>query len=179
LPYRYGHSTLLTRQLISKLDTWESPGFAAISASQKERCNGTENDISGSNIDVDIDPASVNSNEPKRDEHLRNPDLLDVERFPSMHFRSTTVSRSSADPALVAGELTIHGVTRPVEFRVTELSPATKDPWGNVRLAAAATAKISRKDFGLVWNPLLETGGVLVGDDVFIDLDVEFVRSAE
>lgn len=135
-----------------------------------------ENDISGSSIDVDIDPASVNSNEPKRDEHLRNPDLLDVERFPSMHFRSSGVSRSSADPAVVAGELTIHGVSRPVELTVTEISPTTKDPWGNTRFAAAANARISRRDFGLTWNPLLETGGVLVGDDVFIDLDVEFIK---
>jgi len=133
--------------------------------------------ISESSIDVEIDAASVNSNEPKRDEHLRNADLLDVERFPSMHFRSTGVSRSSADSALVAGELTIHGVTRQVELRVTEISPATKDPWGNIRFAASANTKVSRKDFGLIWNPLLETGGVLVGDEVFIDLDVEFTKT--
>jgi polyisoprenoid-binding protein YceI len=138
-----------------------------------------EGKISESSIDVDIDAASVYSNEPKRDEHLRNADLLDVERFPSMHFRSTRVSRSSVDSALVAGELTIHGVTRPVELRVTEISPATKDPWGNIRFAASATTKISRKEFGLTWNPLLETGGVLVGDEVFIDLDVEFIRPAK
>jgi polyisoprenoid-binding protein YceI len=145
----------------------------------KGRLQWDEHNISGSNIDVDIDPASVNSNEPKRDEHLRNPDLLDVERFPLMHFRSTSVSRSSSDQALVSGELTIHGVTRPVELKVTEISPATKDPWGNIRFAATANTKFSRRDFGLTWNPVLEAGGVLVGDDVFVDLDVEFTRSGE
>ena len=84
--------------------------------------------------------------------------------------------RASDGNVVVTGDLTIRGATRPLELRVTEISAATKDPWGNMRIAASATAKISRKDFGLTWNKALEAGGVLVGDEVVIDLDAEFVR---
>ena len=138
-----------------------------------------EDKIEESYIEVEIDPASVISTEPKRDEHLRNADFFDVERFPSIHFRSTKISKASADTALVAGELTIRGVTRPVELDVTEISPATEDPSGNICFGASAATKINREDFGLTWNKTLETGGLLVGDDVYIDLDVEFIRQAD
>jgi polyisoprenoid-binding protein YceI len=136
-----------------------------------------ENNIEESRVEVEIDSSSVYSSEPKRDQHLRGDEFLDVERFPSMHFQSTHISRLCSDTALVVGDLTIRGVCRPVELRVTEISPETQDPWGDVILAATATARVNRKEFGLTWNTTLETGGVLVGDEILIDLDVEFVRA--
>jgi polyisoprenoid-binding protein YceI len=137
-----------------------------------------EHNITESRIEIDIDSCSVNSSEPQRDAHLRNEDFLDVQRFPLIHFQSTHISRGPGDALAVAGELTIHGVTRPVVLEVSEISPATRDPWGGVRIAASASAKVSRKDFGLTWNKVLETGGLLVGDEIFIDLDVEFVKAS-
>ena len=95
-----------------------------------------------------------------------------------MRFQSTHISRLSRDTALVAEDLTIHGVCRPVELRVTEISAPTQDPSGNVVIAASATARLSRKDFGLTWNKVLEAGGFMVGDEILIDLDVEFVRAS-
>ena len=104
--------------------------------------------------------------------------FLDVERFPSMHFQSTLFSRSSADQLVVIGELTMHGVSRSIELPVTEMSRPVRDPWGNLRLAASATAKLNRKEFGLTWNTVLEAGGFLVGDEIFIDIDIEFLEAA-
>src|SRR5580704_1440794 len=102
------------------------------------KLNWNENKIEESRVEVDIDPSSVYSSEPKRDEHLRNADFLDVERFPSIHFQSTRVSRFSRDTTLVAGDLTLHGVSRPVELRVTEISAEAKDPSGNMVVGVSA-----------------------------------------
>jgi polyisoprenoid-binding protein YceI len=129
-----------------------------------------------SSIEADIDSASVNSGEPTRDAHLRNAEFFDVERFPSIQFRSTKIARSSNDAAIVSGDLTMHGVTRPVELTVTDISPEIEESAGHMRFAASANATISRKEFGLTWNKALETGGVLVGDQIIIELDIEFVR---
>jgi polyisoprenoid-binding protein YceI len=137
-----------------------------------------ESKIEESQVEVEIDSSSVYSSEPKRDQHLRNADFLDVERFPSMRFQSTHISRPSRDIALVAGDLTLHGVCRPVELRITGFSAATQDPSGNIILGASATVTVNRKEFGLTWNTVLETGGLLVGEDILIDLDVEFVKVA-
>lgn len=139
--------------------------------------NWNENKIEESRVEVEIDPSSVYSSEPKRDDHLRNADFLDVERFPSIHFQSTHVSRLSRDTALVVGDLTLHGVCRPVELRVTEISAAAKDPSGNIVIGASAIAKLNRKEFGLTWNKVLEAGGFLIGDEIVIDLDIEFVKA--
>jgi polyisoprenoid-binding protein YceI len=130
-----------------------------------------------SEIDIEIDTSSIHTRDEKRDAHLRSPDFLDTERHPLLTFRSTKVEKAGVDALRVQGDLTIHGVTRIVELDVDSTSPATKDPWGNVRMAASASTVISRKDFGLTWNAALETGGVLVGDEVTIDLDVQFVKS--
>jgi len=100
-----------------------------------------------------------------------------VEKFPALLFRSTKVSRKAQDELTVAGELTIHGVTRPATFTVEGPSEAAKDPWGNHRIGLSGTTKINRKDFGLTWNTALETGGILVGDEVTITLDVQFVKA--
>ncbi len=137
-----------------------------------------KDNLAESRVEVDIDPASVNSGEEDRDTHLRNADFFDVERYPSIHFQSTGISGSSGNP-VVTGNLTIRSVTRPVEVKVSEISEPTPDPWGGVRIAVTASVRINRKDFGLTWNKVLETGGSLVGDDVFIDLDIEFVSKAK
>ena len=134
-------------------------------------------DITQSEIDIEIDTSCIHTRDEKRDAHLRSPDFLDTERHPLLTFRSTKVEKAGVDALRVQGDLTIHGVTRNVELDVDSISPATKDPWGNVRMGASASTVISRKDFGLTWNAALETGGVLVGDEVTIDLDVQFVKS--
>jgi polyisoprenoid-binding protein YceI len=130
-----------------------------------------------SEIDIEIDTSSIHTRDEQRDAHLRSPDFLDTEHHPLLTFRSTKIAQEGVDTFRVQGDLTIHGVTRNVELDVDSVSPATKDPWGNVRLAASASTVISRKDFGLTWNAALETGGVLVGDEITVDLDVQFVKS--
>lgn len=132
-------------------------------------------DPSDSAIDVEIEAASINSRDEQRDGHLRSADFLDVEQFPTLRYRSTGVRQDGSDWA-VDGELTVKGVTRPVPLSVT-FDGAASDPWGNTRAVFSATAKINREDFGLTWNQALETGGVLVGKDVQITIEVETIKS--
>ena len=129
-----------------------------------------------SRVDVEIDAASIDTRLAARDEHLRSPDFLDAAGHPVLTFRSTRVAPSREGLA-VTGELTIRGVTREVTLDVTGLTPAQTDPWGGVRRGASATARIHRKDFGLVWNSVVEGGGVLVGDEVTIQLEVELIEA--
>jgi polyisoprenoid-binding protein YceI len=136
-----------------------------------------ESDLTRSRLDVSIDAASINTREPQRDGHLKSADFFDVEKFPTLTFKSNSIARTGEGELTVAGDLTIHGVTRPVTFAVEGPTPAGKDPWGNTRIGASATAKINRKDYGLTWNAALETGGILVGDEVAITLDVQFVKA--
>lgn len=136
-----------------------------------------DGDILHSSVEASIDAASINTREPQRDAHLKSADFFDVEKFPTLTFKSTRLSRNSRGELEVTGDLTIHGVTRKVVFEVEGPSSPAKDPWGNVRLGLSATTKINRKDFGLTWNTALETGGILVGDDVTITLDVQFVKA--
>jgi polyisoprenoid-binding protein YceI len=126
-------------------------------------------------ISVEIETASIDTSEVKRDDHLRSAEFFDVKKFPKMTFVSTAVERAGAGYK-VTGDLTLHGVTKPVVLTVDSLAPETKDPWGGFRRGAHATAKINRKDFGLTWNKGLETGGVVVGDDITIDLEIELVK---
>src|SRR6266849_6816460 len=134
-------------------------------------------DITKSRVEASIDAATINTREPQRDAHLKSADFLDVEKFPTLSFKSTQVSKRGEVELAVQGELTIHGVTHQVVFDVEGPSAPMKDPWGNTRIGLSAITHINRKDFGLTWNSALETGGVLVGDDVAITLDVEFVKS--
>jgi len=136
-----------------------------------------EANLTNSDVEVTIDVASITTRDPQRDAHLKSPDFLDVEKFPTLSFKSTRVSRVNGGELAVAGDLTIHGVTRDVVFAVEGPTPPAKDPWGNTRIGVSATTKIDRKDFGLLWNAALETGGILVGDDVTITLDVQFVKA--
>lgn len=127
------------------------------------------------NISVQIETASINTREEKRDAHLRSADFFDVEKFPKITFNSQSLEKSK-DGYIVIGDLNIHGVTQKVSLEMETPSEEVKDPWGNLRIAVAGKTKIKRKDFGLTWNAALETGGVLVGDDVTITLDVQFVK---
>lgn len=136
-----------------------------------------EANVEGSRIEATIDATSINTREPQRDAHLKSADFFDVDKFPTLTFQSTRV-KSTGDGELAAGgDLTIHGVTRPVVFQVEGPTAPAKDPWGNTRIGLSATTKINRKDFGLTWNSALETGGILVGDEVTITLDVQFVKA--
>lgn len=136
-----------------------------------------EADVARSTVEASIDITSLNTREPQRDAHLKSADFFDVEKFPTLSFKSTHITRNSAGELQVTGDLTIHGVTRSVVLALESLSEPAKDPWGNVRIGLAATTKINRKDFDLTWNAALETGGVLVGDEVAISLDVQFIRA--
>ena len=136
-----------------------------------------EADISKSHVEASIDAASIDTREPDRDTHLRSADFLDVEKFPTLTFTSTRVTPNGKADLEVEGDLTIHGVTRKVTFAVEGPSEPGKDPWGNTRIGLSATTKFNRKDFGLTWNAALETGGILVGDEVTITLDVQAVKA--
>jgi polyisoprenoid-binding protein YceI len=133
-------------------------------------------DPTRSSVEVTIDAASFNSRDEQRDAHVRSADFLDVERYPELTFRSTGV-RPAGDRWVVAGDLTIHGVTRTVELD-TEFEGAIDDPFGMERIAFSAVTEIDRTDFGLTWNQALETGGLIVGKNVKITIEVEAVRPA-
>lgn len=130
-----------------------------------------------SSVDVTIDAASIDTRDETRDGHLRSPDFLDVETHPTITFRSTEVTRTGSGQFTARGELTVHGVTRTVDLDVTYEGVA-QDPWGNQRFGLTATTEVDREDFGLTWNQALETGGVLVGKAVTIEIEAEAVRKA-
>lgn len=136
-----------------------------------------DQDVTKSQVEASIPAASINTREPDRDTHLKSADFLDVEKFPTLTFASTNITRTGEGELEVEGDLTIHGVKRRVVFAVEGPTPPGKDPWGNTRIGWTATTKINRKDFGLNWNAALETGGILVGDDVTLTLDVEAVKA--
>ena len=129
-------------------------------------------------VEASIEAASINTREPQRDTHLKSADFFDVEKYPTLNFQSKEVQPLSDGQFRIQGDLTIHGVTKSVLLEVEGLSQELKDPWGNPRLGLSASTRIKRKEFGLTWNAALEAGGVLVGDDVTITLDVQFVRQA-
>ena len=135
-----------------------------------------EADVTKSSADITIDTGSINTRVAKRDEHLRSPDFLDAAKYPAITFKSKRVEKSGSGTLKMTGDLTIHGVTKEVSLTVEGPTPAIKDMQGNARVGGQATTKISRKDFGLAWNKALETGGVVVGDEVEITIDVEIYR---
>jgi polyisoprenoid-binding protein YceI len=135
-----------------------------------------DNDRANLKIDLTIDAASVNTGHAKRDEHLRASDFFDVAKYPTITFVSKKVAKDGPDKLKVVGDLTIHGVTREVTVDVEGPTQEIKDPWGNLRRGATATTRINRKDFGLTWNRALETGGVVVGEDVDIFVEIELIK---
>ena len=146
------------------------------------KVNGTvqldDKDISKSTVEVTIDAASVDTRVADRDKDLRSDHFFDVAKYPTITFKSKKVEQAGAGKLKVTGDLTIHGITKEVVLDVDGLSPAVKDPWGNQRAAASATTKINRQDFGVKWNATMDNGGVVVGDDVNITIDVELVQKA-
>ena len=135
-----------------------------------------ESDVTKSTADITIEAASINTRVAKRDEHLRSPDFLDVAKYPAITFKSKKVEKAGDGRLKVTGDLTIKGVTREAVLDVEGPTPAIKDPQGNTRVGGSATTKINRKDFGLTWQKVLEAGGVTVGDDVDITIDLEIFR---
>jgi polyisoprenoid-binding protein YceI len=136
-----------------------------------------DGDLTRSTIEVAIDAASIDTGTPQRDGHLRSPDFLDAERFPVLRFKSARIEKAGGDRYRVVGNLTIRDVAREVVLDV-EYGGRAKDPWGNDRVGFIAKTSFDRKEFGLAWNQVLEAGGVLVGDRIDIDLEVQGVRAA-
>lgn len=126
-------------------------------------------------IEASINTASVNTNHEKRDAHLRNADFFDVEKYPTMTYKMKSYKKTG-DGYTALGDLTLHGVTKEITL-VGSFNGVTKDPWGNTRAGFTAEGKVNRKDFGMVWNKALDTGGVVVGDEVQIRLDIECIKS--
>jgi polyisoprenoid-binding protein YceI len=127
-------------------------------------------------VEASVDVASIDTREPRRDAHLKSADFFDVQKFPAMTFRSKRVEAAGAGRLKLVGDLTMHGVTREVTLDVEGPTPEIKDARGGGRIGAVATARISRKEFGMSWNRAIEAGGVVVGDEVAITIDVELVR---
>jgi polyisoprenoid-binding protein YceI len=136
-----------------------------------------DKDVTKSTVEVTIDVASVNTHEPKRDGHLKSPDFFDVAKFPTATFKSTKVQKAGKK-LKVTGDLTLHGVTKPVVLEVEGPSPATKTPFGTTVRGVHATGKIDRKDFEIGWNKVLDNGGVLVGNEVTLEFNAELTEKA-
>lgn len=137
-----------------------------------------KNDLGKTSAEATIEAGSINTRESQRDTHLRSPDFFDVEKFPFLTFKSKTITGSLDGDLKVTGDLTIKGITKPVTLDVEGPTAELKDPYGNLKIGLSATTKIKRKEFGLTWNVALEAGGVLVGDDVTITLDLQFVKES-
>ena len=136
-----------------------------------------EGDPTQSSIEASAAVSTLNTGDAQRDGHLKSAEFFDIEKFPEMSFNSTAVKRTGDGEYAVTGDLTLHGVTKTVTFAVEGPGAPGKDPWGNTRIGLSATTKINRKDFGLSWNAPLETGGVLVGEDVHLALEVQFIKA--
>ena len=135
-------------------------------------------EISKSSVEVTIDAASVDTRVPNRDNDLRSDHFFDVAKYPTITFKSKKVEQASPGKLKITGDLTIHGTTKEVVLDVDGPTAPVKDPWGNQRMAASATTQINRQDYGVKWNATMDNGGVVVGDDVQITIDVELVQPA-
>ncbi|HZI11108.1 MAG TPA: YceI family protein [Myxococcus sp.] len=138
--------------------------------------NVDDKDITKSTVEAVLDATTVNTGNAKRDEHLRKDDFFDTAKYPTITFKSTKVEKAGEGKLKVSGDLTMHGVTKPVVLDVTGPSQESKDPWGNTRTGVQATTKLNRKEFGLIYNSALETGGVAVGEEVTVNLDLSLVK---
>jgi polyisoprenoid-binding protein YceI len=136
-----------------------------------------ESVLANSRVEAVIEVASLETRDAQRDAHLKGADFFDAEKFPTLSFKSTGLSIVRDGELAIEGDLTIRDVTRKVIFSAEGPTPPIKDPWGNIKVAVSATTKISRKEFGLTWNAALEGGGLLVGDEVTISLEVQFVKA--
>ena len=137
----------------------------------------SSDDFSDAEVTANIDVTSINTNNSQRDEHLRNADFFAAETHPNMVFKSTKVEKLNSDTFNLFGDLTIKDVTKPVKLSV-EFNGIAKDPWGNIKAGFTVDGKINRKDFGITYNAVMETGGVMLGEDVKINGDVQLVKQA-
>jgi len=165
-PAHSGVEFVVTHLMISKV----RGRFSDISGSVT-----TDGTPEGSRIEAEIGTASITTNDAGRDTHLRSGDFFDVEKYPKIRFVSTGVKSTGSDEFVVTGDLTIRGVTRPVDMKVTS-EGLTRDPWGNDRAGFSGTLKIDRREFGLTWNQALEAGGVMVSNEVKLTIDVELTH---
>jgi polyisoprenoid-binding protein YceI len=138
--------------------------------------NVDDKDITKSTVEAVLDATTVNTGNAKRDEHLRAKDFFDTATYPTITFKSNKVEKAGEGKLKISGDLTMHGVTKPVVLDVTSPMKEAKDPWGNTRTGVMATTKLNRKDFGLTYNTALETGGVAVGEEVTVNLDLSLVK---
>lgn len=184
--------TLLVSGTALRADTWQiDPAHSSVQFSIRHmtvsNVRGEFRKVSGTaegdpkaptsaKVEATIDAASIDTHETKRDEHLRSPDFLDVARYPTLTFRSTRIEPAGDGRWRMTGDLTLHGVTRPVVLDVEGPTAPVKDPQGNMRAGAHASTKINRKDFGITWSKSLDGGGLVVGDEVAITIDVEGVK---
>ena len=134
---------------------------------------------SESTVEASIDARSIKTMDEQRDAHLKSADFLDVDKYPAITFKSKKVERTGEDEWKVTGNLTIHGATKEVVLKVEGPTAEVKDPFGNTRIGASATTKIKRSDFGLTWNAVLETGGIALGDELKIELEVSAIKAQE
>jgi polyisoprenoid-binding protein YceI len=134
-----------------------------------------DSDITKSSVEVTIDASTVDTREPDRDKDLKSPHFLDVAKYPTISFKSTKVEKGGSGRLKITGDLAIHGVTKSVVLDVTQPNAPIKDPWGLQRTAVSGTTKINRQDFGLNYSPTLDNGGLVVGNEVEITLDVEMI----
>jgi polyisoprenoid-binding protein YceI len=133
-------------------------------------------DLSASSVDVTIDVNTLSTGDANRDAHVKSAEFLDVENYPTITFKSKKITKDG-DGLKITGDLTVHGVTKEVALNVDGPSEEQKDPWGNIRVGASATTKIKRSDFGLTWNAALETGGIMLGDDLKLEVDVSLIKA--
>jgi polyisoprenoid-binding protein YceI len=133
-------------------------------------------DLSSSSVDVTIDKNTLSTGDANRDTHVKSAEFLDVENYPSITFKSKKITKDG-DGLKIIGDLTLHGVTKEVALNVEGPTDEQKDPWGNIRVGASATTKIKRSDFGLTWNAALETGGIMLGDDLKLEVDVSLIKA--
>ena len=135
----------------------------------------TDMDFTNANINFTADVNSINTEDEKRDGHLKSPDFFDAEKFPTITFKSTSMKLDGKGKTsyILEGDLTMHGITKRVKFNAIGAATTVKDPWGNIKTGFKVSGIISRKDFGLVWNKALEAGGVLVSDEVTISCNIE------
>jgi polyisoprenoid-binding protein YceI len=147
-----------------------------------DKVSGTVNfdpaNPAASSVDATIDVSTISTRDEQRDGHLKSADFLDVEKYPTITFKSKKVTATGGDSFNVVGDLTIRDVTKEVTLNVEELTGEAKDPWGNMRRGATAKTRVNRKDFGMTFNVALEAGGFLVGEDVDLTIDVEMIRQA-
>jgi polyisoprenoid-binding protein YceI len=187
-------AALLLSPALAQAATWEiDPSHSSVGFGVKhmmvttvkgqfQKVTGTveidDKDVTKSSVEVTVDVGSITTHDEKRDAHLKSPDFFDVAKYPTATFKSTKVQKAGKDKLKVTGDLTLHGVTKPVVLEVEGPTPPFKTPFGTVVRGVHATGKIDRKDFGIGWNKVLDNGGVLVGNQVTLDLSAELTEKA-